>query len=199
MPADEPLGRWCPSDEDRLAPGELTPASRSPLSVKATMEGVVREPSALGMTVASPPSHTAITDRVMYRSIPTALPMRNSFACHPRRPRVSGGGGLSSREVACPRARRRADTGRGFRPCQGVTGRRATPAPDGAKFGPSSPGSAGGHAARATSRGARRKKRRKGVKASPTACLARPTTPRPVRRTGASHHAASAAGRRPPH
>src|SRR5690348_2148051 len=57
------------------------------------MEGVVREPSALGMTVASPPSHTAITELVVPRSIPTALAMRNSFACHPRRPPVSGGGG----------------------------------------------------------------------------------------------------------
>src|SRR5215211_6318326 len=51
------------------------PTSRSPWSVKATTEGVVRDPSALAITVGSPPSRTAITELVVPRSIPTALAM----------------------------------------------------------------------------------------------------------------------------
>jgi hypothetical protein len=43
--------------------------------VKATTEGVVRDPSALGMIVAWPPSTAAITEFVVPRSIPTALAM----------------------------------------------------------------------------------------------------------------------------
>src|SRR5213083_2754630 len=49
------------------------PTSRSPSLVKATTEGVVRDPSALGMTTGSPPSMTAITEFVVPRSIPTVL------------------------------------------------------------------------------------------------------------------------------
>src|SRR5512132_3679573 len=49
------------------------PTRRSPWSVKATTEGVVRDPSALAITVGSPPSRTAITELVVPRSIPTAL------------------------------------------------------------------------------------------------------------------------------
>src|SRR3954469_2026681 len=48
------------------------PTSRSPFSRKATTDGVVREPSALGMTSASPPSQAAITELVVPRSIPAA-------------------------------------------------------------------------------------------------------------------------------
>jgi len=44
--------------------------------VKATTDGVVRDPSALGMTVACPPSMAAITEFVVPRSIPTALAIR---------------------------------------------------------------------------------------------------------------------------
>src|SRR4051795_2491114 len=51
------------------------PTSRSPCSVKATTDGVVREPSALGTTVGWPPSTVAITEFVVPRSIPTALAM----------------------------------------------------------------------------------------------------------------------------
>src|SRR6266540_3834063 len=51
------------------------PTSRSPCSVNATTDGVVRDPSALGMTVGSPPSSTAITELVVPRSMPTALAM----------------------------------------------------------------------------------------------------------------------------
>src|SRR4051794_6511406 len=51
------------------------PTRRSPCSVKATTDGVVREPSALGMTVGCPPSTVAITELVVPRSMPTALGM----------------------------------------------------------------------------------------------------------------------------
>src|SRR5690348_1957750 len=46
------------------------PTSRSPLFEKATTEGVVRAPSALGMTTGSPPSMTATHELVVPRSIP---------------------------------------------------------------------------------------------------------------------------------
>jgi len=46
------------------------PTSRSPSFVNATTEGVVRPPSALGMTTGSPPSITATTEFVVPRSMP---------------------------------------------------------------------------------------------------------------------------------
>ena len=46
------------------------PTSRSPLWVKATMDGVVRPPSAFLMTVGSPPSRTAMHEFVVPRSMP---------------------------------------------------------------------------------------------------------------------------------
>src|SRR5207237_9684996 len=49
------------------------PTSLSPDFVKATTEGVVLDPSALGMTTGSPPSMTAITEFVVPRSIPTVV------------------------------------------------------------------------------------------------------------------------------
>src|SRR3954470_5223177 len=49
------------------------PTRRSPSLVKATTEGVVRPPSALGMTTGSPPSMTAPTELVVPRSIPMIL------------------------------------------------------------------------------------------------------------------------------
>ncbi len=49
------------------------PTSRSPSLENATTEGVVREPSALGMTTGSPPSITATTELVVPRSIPITL------------------------------------------------------------------------------------------------------------------------------
>src|SRR5215213_6694270 len=49
-----------------------SPTSTSPPFANATTEGVVRAPSALGMTVGSPPSSTATTEFVVPRSIPTA-------------------------------------------------------------------------------------------------------------------------------
>src|ERR1700704_4356962 len=51
------------------------PTSRSPVSVNATTDGVVRDPSAFGMTVGCPPSTAAMTEFVVPRSIPTALAM----------------------------------------------------------------------------------------------------------------------------
>ena len=49
------------------------PTSRSPSFVNATTDGVVRPPSALGMTTGSPPSMTATTEFVVPRSIPITL------------------------------------------------------------------------------------------------------------------------------
>src|SRR3954453_19193108 len=51
------------------------PTSTSPFLAKATIEGVVREPSELAMTVGSPPSRTATTELVVPRSMPTARAM----------------------------------------------------------------------------------------------------------------------------
>src|ERR1700761_9083541 len=50
-----------------------SPTSTSPVLEKPTTDGVVRPPSALGMTTGSPPSRTATTELVVPRSIPTAL------------------------------------------------------------------------------------------------------------------------------
>ena len=49
------------------------PTSRSPVFEKATTDGVVRLPSALGMTTGSPPSMTATHEFVVPRSIPIIL------------------------------------------------------------------------------------------------------------------------------
>src|SRR6266700_1374011 len=51
------------------------PTSRSPCSVNATTDGVVRDPSALGITVGWPPSTVAMTEFVVPRSTPTDLAM----------------------------------------------------------------------------------------------------------------------------
>src|SRR5690606_8241562 len=51
------------------------PVSTSPFLANATMDGVVREPSELAMTVGSPPSRTATTELVVPRSMPTARAM----------------------------------------------------------------------------------------------------------------------------
>src|ERR1700722_20153870 len=53
-----------------------SPTSTSPDFAKPTTDGVVRLPSALGMTVGSPPSSTLTTEFVVPRSIPTALGMK---------------------------------------------------------------------------------------------------------------------------
>src|SRR3990172_7038206 len=51
------------------------PTSRCPSFVNATTDGVVRPPSAFGMTVGSPPSRTAMHELVVPRSIPIVLDM----------------------------------------------------------------------------------------------------------------------------
>src|ERR671928_161865 len=50
-----------------------SPTSTSPVLERATTDGVVRAPSALGITVGSPPSRVDTTELVVPRSIPTAL------------------------------------------------------------------------------------------------------------------------------
>ena len=53
----------------------ISPTRTSEFLAKATTDGVVRPPSALAMTVGSPPSRTATTEFVVPRSIPTARAM----------------------------------------------------------------------------------------------------------------------------
>ncbi len=53
----------------------ICPTSRSPASVKPTIEGVVRLPSELGITIGSPPSITATQLLVVPRSMPMTLGM----------------------------------------------------------------------------------------------------------------------------
>src|ERR1700734_4197542 len=53
------------------------PTSRSPCGVNATSDGVVRDPSALGITVGFPASVAAITELVVPRSMPTAVAISN--------------------------------------------------------------------------------------------------------------------------
>ncbi|CAB4988208.1 unannotated protein [freshwater metagenome] len=50
-----------------------SPTRTSPFLAKATIEGVVRAPSELAITVGSPPSRTDTQLLVVPRSIPTAL------------------------------------------------------------------------------------------------------------------------------
>src|SRR5258708_37319911 len=59
------------------------PTSRSPESVKATIEGVVRAPSAFSITLASLPSITATQELVVPRSIPITLLMSSSLSADP--------------------------------------------------------------------------------------------------------------------
>ena len=58
-----------------------SPTSTSPFLAKATIDGVVREPSALAMTEGSPPSRTATQELVVPRSMPTARAMDVPFRC----------------------------------------------------------------------------------------------------------------------
>ena len=51
------------------------PTSRWPSFVNATTDGVVRPPSAFGMTVGSPPSSTAMQEFVVPRSMPIVFAM----------------------------------------------------------------------------------------------------------------------------
>ena len=51
----------------------VSPTIRSPSFLNPTTEGVVRLPSAFGMTTASPPSMTATQELVVPRSMPITL------------------------------------------------------------------------------------------------------------------------------
>src|SRR3984893_5157673 len=57
----------------------VCPTRTSPRSVKATIDGVVRAPSAFSITLGLLPSITATQELVVPRSIPIALAMMNSF------------------------------------------------------------------------------------------------------------------------
>src|SRR6266576_148986 len=50
-----------------------SPTTISPVLANPTTEGVVRDPSAFGITTGSPPSRTEMTELVVPRSIPTAF------------------------------------------------------------------------------------------------------------------------------
>src|SRR5512132_463139 len=63
-----------------------SPTSTSPVLERATTDGVVRAPSALGITVGSPPSRVATTELVVPRSIPTALAISSPQSCWDRVP-----------------------------------------------------------------------------------------------------------------
>src|SRR6266511_4018411 len=52
-----------------------SPTRTSPVLENATTDGVVRAPSALGMTTGSPASRNETTEFVVPRSMPTALGM----------------------------------------------------------------------------------------------------------------------------
>ena len=58
-----------------------SPTSTSPAFEKATTDGVVRAPSALGMTTGSPASRNETTELVVPRSMPTALGMVDLLDC----------------------------------------------------------------------------------------------------------------------
>src|ERR687889_372232 len=75
------------------------PTSRSPFSVNATTDGVVRDPSAFGMTEACPPSHAAITEFVVPRSMPTARAMWSPWCWCGRTP--AAGRGQVGRRSGC--------------------------------------------------------------------------------------------------
>src|SRR4030095_12098575 len=65
-----------------------SPTSTSPVLERATTDGVVRAPSALGITVGSPPSRGAKTELGGPPSIPPALAISSPQTCWDR---VSGG------------------------------------------------------------------------------------------------------------
>src|SRR3981189_2851565 len=67
----------------------VCPTRTSALSVKATIDGVIRAPSAFSITLGLLPSITATQELVVPRSIPIALAMSVSFAQGPRYRRVS--------------------------------------------------------------------------------------------------------------
>src|SRR5215203_5079478 len=80
------------------------PTRRSPESVKATTDGVVRPPSAFSRTVGSPPSSTATHELVVPRSIPIVLPtdyLQSLFVCL-KKSKCEYGRFVSSSQAASP-------------------------------------------------------------------------------------------------
>src|ERR1700743_1707764 len=76
------------------------PTSRSPSSVKATIEGVVRAPSEFSMTLGVEPSMTATHELVVPRSMPITLAIAHFlFLRGTARPRsdLAAGGSIFSR------------------------------------------------------------------------------------------------------
>ncbi|PIM96987.1 hypothetical protein CDL12_30552 [Handroanthus impetiginosus] len=63
------------------------PTRRSPSSAKATMEGVVRAPSAFSITLGVEPSMTATQELVVPRSMPITLAI-GMLSFHTRNRRV---------------------------------------------------------------------------------------------------------------
>ena len=61
-----------------------SPTRTSPVLEKPTTDGVVRPPSALGITTGSPASRTLTTELVVPRSMPTALAMKMLLFARPR-------------------------------------------------------------------------------------------------------------------
>ncbi|EAV43574.1 hypothetical protein SIAM614_02816 [Stappia aggregata IAM 12614] len=62
------------------------PTRRSPSSEKATIDGVVRAPSAFSITLESLPSMTATHEFVVPRSIPMTFAISASLSSKPDRP-----------------------------------------------------------------------------------------------------------------
>src|SRR5260370_16542833 len=58
-----------------------SPTSTSPALENATTDGVVRDPSALGMTAGSPASRVETTELVVPRPLPTALAILCPSTC----------------------------------------------------------------------------------------------------------------------
>src|SRR5919202_6512806 len=78
------------------------PTRRSPDLVKATTDGVVRPPSAFGMTTGSPASMTATTELVVPRSMPTVFAIVDVLELTILTPAFSlpGGGGRKTARAA---------------------------------------------------------------------------------------------------
>ena len=75
MSADSPVTAICPGTYDPVTNGHVDIIRRTAAIFDRVVVGVVREPSALGMTMGSPASSTLTTELVVPRSIPTALGM----------------------------------------------------------------------------------------------------------------------------
>src|SRR5881396_3461771 len=85
-----------------------SPTRRSPVLENATTDGVVRKPSAFGITLGSPPSMTATHELVVPRSMPMTLPISIppfQRGCHDR----PADAGRRGPQKGAPGARLRSD------------------------------------------------------------------------------------------